>query len=734
MLAFRGDFFKKNDTTGPFLMLIKLHKTLLLAQRGLIHNSKTALIIIAVVFFGMIAGTHQLQFLLSIDDLIDPDFATHESLKKVNDQFHDKNTILLSIESNTVFEKKYLCNLQTWILDTAQKRHDLIKIQSTFGIRQAVAIGQNLKMESFLDVNCSSPDSEKEKIHNAFEKISQSPWAKILSQKKDYNLTINFIVHDPKNKKFGSIDTKVVKELQKSFSEKVSSPNVQIYWGGITTYQSHLREALDFNFILNFLMLILALVLFRLFIGSWTAGWIFTMSVLFSLAITFGFMGYARIPVDTLTNSVGLMVLISSMEDFIFVSYGMLINKWSLKKALRKFLLPSFFTSLTTAIGFGSLMTSDLGIIRRFGLVSSAASILEWAAIFLFLPALATKFPKISNIRFNSLRIKLKDPFQKKSPRSWAFILVICVAASLFFISHLYVEDSPEDYFFKNHEVSKTSKHFQESRGWTNEASLVFSSKNSEEENRRLISEIRNLSLIETVENPYDNIDFITKNLDSTDKRMIESLIENSLISKRLISDQNLIRAQLFIKSMKMSDIRNLKDQTQKICNDKCEIVGSLISYNEFSDRVINTLFSSLGTSLILVSLIIFLIRGPLSIWETFSCILSSIWGPLAILSLFIIFNIPLFFVSCVCASVLVGLAGDNAIQFIFSARDKTLEKSVESLADASLIISVTMIILTAVLLLSPLASLAKLGLLMMLGLALCYLGDLWILRGLLKK
>ena len=56
-----------------------------------------------------------------------------------------------------------------------------------------------------------------------------------------------------------------------------------------------------------------------------------------------------------------------------------------------------------------------------------------------------------------------------------------------------------------------------------------------------------------------------------------------------------------------------------------------------------------------------------------------------------------------------------------------------DSMKKASLIVSIGMVCLTFVFTLSPIASLAKLGVLIIFGFVLGYIGDIWILQGLLK-
>lgn len=704
------------------------------------RHSTAVIVITAITFIITSAGVNKLQFLLSIDDLIDPDFQTYTSLKQVNSEFKDKNTVLLSIESKEPFSKPFLCDLQGWILKTAEHRTDLAQIQTTFGIRQAVMTKNQFRMNSFLDLDCLNADPETEKIQSAFQKIQQSPWKSILTSNDGYTLTINFIVFDPEDKKFGSIDVNVVPELQKSFENEFISTHVkdkkyEVYWGGITTYQSYLRLAFDQTQMLNGLMFILSLIIFRVFLGSWKSGLIFNFTIFISMGITFGVMGFLGIPVDVLTNSTGLMMVVGCLEDFIFVVFGMMRFNWSLRKSLRRFMLPSLFTSLTTAIGFASLVTSDLSIIRRFGLISAFAAMLEWSLVYLFLPALLKKFRWFRDVKCTSPKVSLKFTQKNIIPRWLAIALCVPIVVPFILSDHLTIKDSPASFFFKDHIVLKTTDHFQKTRGWITEVSVTFNPVNSDDANRELLSKIRKINFIERVEDSYTNNDYLTEGLDRPDKRAVLDIVENSLYSNRLVSREGLHRAQLFLNSMEMDDIKVIIDSFNEICKgDRCTLVGSLISYNEFSIKILNTLFSSLGLSIFLVILLLISIRQNIPWPETISLVVSSIWGPLILLTLFIVFKIPLSFVSCICASLLEGLAGDNAIQFIFSHRKGSLDQSVDALSEASLVVTLGMMILISVFFFSAIASLAILGIYILFGLVLAFFGDVWILKGLLRK
>ena len=82
--------------------------------------------------------------------------------------------------------------------------------------------------------------------------------------------------------------------------------------------------------------------------------------------------------------------------------------------------------------------------------------------------------------------------------------------------------------------------------------------------------------------------------------------------------------------------------------------------------------------------------------------------------------------------TILVGLAGDNAIQFIF--RNKGLQKDVKFFQTASVLVTFCMIILSSSFFFSSFQSLRDLGILMIIGFVLNFIGDIYILKSLAKR
>ncbi len=722
-------------------MLQRIHLGLFSMHRAALRKPKLVLMALGFLVLVFVPYINQLQFLLAIDDLIDPNFQTYSGLKRLKDNFHDSQNIFLSIEAKPprAFTSEILCPIQKWALDLNDQRNDLLRIRSTFGLRQAEVEKNLLQFKTLIDVDCGTADLQTEKIAEGLRKIAASPWGSLLtSNTQALTLSLAF-APSRTEQRYGQFRTESVEEIQDSFKKTLSPilSQLSLHWGGVAVYQAELRKAFDRTQALNGLMLLISVLIFRIFLRSWKAGFLFVGTLLGTLSITYGVMGASKIPIDVLTNATGLMMMISCLQDFVFVTYGTTFLGYSWRKSMRKFLIPSFYTSLTTVIGFGSLMISDLSIIRRFGAISAFAATLEWVYVFIFLPAILTLLKKPL---WPTPKIRNPAPFfQKVDKIQWsrrgALLLLLILPLGLWGSRHLQIQDSPEMFFAKDHLVNQESLYLLKTRDWKAEVSLLFNTDLESSKKSQILREVSSWPELKVVESKEATENFLLEKIPMpNDRQAISNLWSTSPFAERLVS-HGIERAVLYLKTTDRADLEKIMAKTKAICPDhECELASGLISYVEFGDRVLKTLFESLFVSLILVLLVLFTLGRKLKTQPLLPVLISAIWGPLALLGLFYIFQIPVFFVSTICASVLVGLAGDNTIQFLFAARQKNISTGLKNLGFATFIVSLGMMLLTGVFFLSPIWPLQKLGSLMILGFALAWIGDVLILKGLIKK
>jgi predicted RND superfamily exporter protein len=720
----------------------KFHLFLFRWHRIALRNPKATLLITLLLIALSLAGVLRYRFLLSIDDLIDPDFGSYHALETVKKNFPDYNSIIISIEPSSMPSKALLCDIEAWAVRLDEKRQDILRISSSFGVRQAELDNKLLKFKSVFDLDCLNASDEPEKVLLGFEKLKKSPWNNLLTNNQNVITVVISFLGEGKNGRFGEFRSETVKEIRDDFEQSLKpwTDKFKVYWGGVGTYQYELRKSFYTSQVLNMVMFAVALLFFKLFFGSWGAGWWYIITVDITLTLVYGFMGFLKIPVDVLTNTTGMILMVSALEDLVFVIYGTVFLGMTWKKSMRYFLIPAFYTSLTTAVGFGSLVTSDLSIIRRFGLVSMAAGLVEWCFVFIVLPAALKIFKgkgwplPNQTVKNKVLSLLTKIPNFSISKRVSLFLL-LAFPLGIYGAFFLNIQDSPEKFFSKTHIVTQVSDHFFNTRNWRSDISLLLNSNLSINEKNNILEKARNWPNISVVEDLYSTEDYLVKKIEKPDqKEAVLKIWRSSPFALRL-KHEDQERAILYVKSLERSDLEKLIAAVNKDCpNQECELGSGLTSYVEFGERVLKTLFESLFISIVLVISIIWGLCLYFRSKHTLALIVSSIWGPFALLVTFYVFQVPVFFVTTICAAVLVGLSGDNSIQFIFHERKRDLASSVHTLAPAAFLVTIGMILLTTIFFFSPMWPLQRLGGLMMIGFLMSWIGDVLVLKGLTKK
>lgn len=718
---------------------------LLLLFRACLRNPKTTIAAFLVLYLSSFAGLKNTRFLIAIDDIIDSKFETYADLNRLKDSFNDQNHLFVKLKKSNgaEFSKEELCSIKHWIQNQVDNRADTHRFFSTLGLKKVVNTEKNFSFPNVFDIDCGALSvDESQKIHEAFNWVKNSPWHNALSSLDGKQVFIHFfLANTATNLFYGHFDTGIVpgieNDLQTNFL--TSHPGIEADWSGVSAFQYHLREGFNNTAILNLAMFFLILVVFRIFFLSWTSGILFSATIGICSTIIYGYMGYFHAPIDVISNSLSLMLFIASLEDFIFVTYiqGKYKNR-SYLFGFRKMLIPSFFTSLTTAIGFGSLYVSNLSTISRFGIWAGIAALLEWAMVFLLLPSVLKIYPKLriwttfkKNILYSAVA-KLAN-FNLYKPI--AYFLLIFYFVAFYGATKLKVTDTPEAIFSKDHVVQKTMHKMTDETGWQILVSLIFNT-NDRDTQRSIIEKTKKHPTIYSVESVTDSMEFIGRDLPEGRKDLIEMFWKNSESSRRLISEDGTERALLFLKETDMIAMNQFRDwvKTDLCPNDECEVAGTLVSYSEFGDKVLKTLLESFAVSLLIVALILVYLCIGLGLGNITKIVLSALWGPSMMVSLFYIFDIPVFYVTSIFASILVGLAGDNTIQFLFSSKNKGLHHGIDDLSNAATIVTISMIIMPCVLFLSVFAPLKTIGWLMTVGFSLGYIGDLYLYKAFIAK
>ncbi|MGZ3806738.1 MAG: hypothetical protein ACXVCE_01530, partial [Bacteriovorax sp.] len=218
-------------------------------------------------------------------------------------------------------------------------------------------------------------------------------------------------------------------------------------------------------------------------------------------------------------------------------------------------------------------------------------------------------------------------------------------------------------------------------------------------------------------------------------KDLVLNEFNRSKFAERYLADGGVERALIYLKTTNTQKINELRSKTEALCPaHECWIGGEIVAFADFSKSLIRTLFDSFFVSLLLVGMVIFYLAWATKSRNFFSLVIASFWGPAVILCLIYAFDLSINFVTCIIASTLVGLTGDNAIQFLFAAKNDDLQAGIEQRGPSSLYCALTMGLCSLVFLGSYFEAPKVLGALLAAGFLFSLIGDVWILNGLTKK
>ncbi len=106
-----------------------------------------------------------------------------------------------------------------------------------------------------------------------------------------------------------------------------------------------------------------------------------TATIVLVSVLILGVLGLFRQKLNMVSAILPSLVLIMCLEDIIFIYshyYDTPPSERDIKKTIGHVLVPCFFTSFTTAIGFFSFCTSPMKILKYFGIFAALAVVLEY--------------------------------------------------------------------------------------------------------------------------------------------------------------------------------------------------------------------------------------------------------------------------------------------------------------------------------------------------------------------
>ncbi len=715
----------------------KIHRVFVKTQRELRKRRKVTVVVFAGLTLALAPGVLKIKQLLAVEDYLSAEFKGYHELTELKEQFPENLNLTANFTklNGQPFSPEDLCNIHKWISYAGMNFPEIISSYSVFSWRRSVVDRGRVYFPRVLEP-CAT-DASLSQAENV-------PGRATLYDLKTPSLTVQLDIKYEDDETDGKnfhpeAFWKVSKFTENYWAPLRASNSIGIQWIGNGPYESYMEEGIQKSQWMNLLGFVLIMGLFYLVFGTWRSGAVFFFSLLLTYVITYEAMGWFQIPIDQLTSCLPIFILIATLEDFIYLSfYQQTHPRAHWRRSFRALVTPSFFTSLTTFIGFGSLMVSSLTVIRKFGAICAFSSMVEWAMLFFFVPLLAEKFPALRTWVKADRRQPWLDRLGRKNPfpRWFARSLLLLVAVSPLMIREIPVRDQPEKIFPTQHPLRQAIQAYYDHRSILTSASVVFNPEASDVTKMRLLNLLKQNPLVTEIEQGRAEEGFLLEQLPENLRKAASNFWKSSPAGARLFSTNGYERVIVYLNSSDHLQVDELANSIRKSCNAECFPAGVIFAYAEFSRAVFKTLFESLFLSIGLVGMVLWFLCLQMRIPKPGLIILSAFWGASIVLALVGVFQVGINFASCIFFSVLAGITGDNTVQFIFGRYSKkesaSLSDSLNHLGSGAILVSSAMMLASGVLVFSPFTSIRKLVILMAIGFLTGLIGDLWLLRGLI--
>ena len=502
-------------------------------------------------------------------------------------------------------------------------------------------------------------------------------------------------------------------EIQKRIS--VENPDINIRLGGLVMLNAAFDHYARADMATIFpLMIVIIIVLMMLLFKSplMTIALFVTMNI--AVAATMGVAGYLGIqlsPHSSIAPQIMLSVAIA-MGVHVAMSFLRYMHQHKdkalgVKSALQQNFLPLSFTSITTSIGFFSMLLSDVPPLRHLGIMCGIGMLLCFIAAIVFLPSMLMLMPfKIKQTTSVANADKhwtvALGNFVLKNRFPILLVSMVTLMPLVYGLSKLEINDHPVQLFSKKTTFRQDADFIDNNLAGTTTIQFSLESGKSgginDPEYLRSVEKFKlhllqdpmvnqvtvlsdtikrvNKSLNDNKEDYYtipDNRDNIAQYLLFYEMNLPFGLELNNEIN----IDKSAVRLVAIIKSSPSKDILAFLSRTNKWLNSEISTfttkgVSVLVMFSYMAERLSVNMFSTAGMAMLLIAFILIIALRDIKLG-----LLSLIPN---LLPIFIVFGIwslfgrTLDFTSSLIFSMTLGVVVDDTVHFMNKFRQSIYE------------------------------------------------------------
>ncbi len=578
------------------------------------------------------------------------------------------------------------------------------RCESLFSVTNFKGVGGGLETNPLMD---RAPDTVEDAKRIQADAMKSPLFMDSLVSKDGQMTAINLYVDvDPSDPEFHTQFSKKVDEVTAKYQGKFD----RVFQFG----NSYGRRSIGENIILDQARIVplSCLVLIGTIIialRNFGAGIMPMITAGSSVICTFGFMVVAGIPLNVLTVIVpSILLVIGSAEDLHMMhEYLESIEETngdrdgSINIMASKLGLAVFMTSVTTVIGFASIMYNDITMLVQFGLVSTVALTANCFATFTFGPALLHFFGP-TKVRKHEAKVHFVDAFFKNvangtlalvnNPKRKIVIIVVLSVLTVAMFGSIFLVKVNNDfmgYFKADSEIRKRSDTLHKELAG---AQTFFIRINSgmpdtfkQSEYLSLVASLQQYMAakgwFDKTESLADRVALIHREMNNGDKKFFAIPADSNLVSQYLLFFQrdeisrfvspDFSEVSIMVRHNVSSsyEITNILEELQTYMkknmnpNFKFEFTGEYILINKAAESLVWNSVTSLALTLFIVFMCMYFL-----FWSFKAGMISlvpNIFPIVAIFGIMGLMDIPLNVGTAMVADIAIGIAVDDTIHFM---------------------------------------------------------------------
>jgi len=415
------------------------------------------------------AGIFKLQFSADLRVFFSDDNPELQNLEKFERAFTKTGSVVFIIhpDSNNIFSRDSLTAIEeltthAWEIPHSSSVHSLSNFSYTRADEDELIVEDLVTNPSEL----SDADLARIKAFALQEPMLQHS----LVSESGHVATVTVTITTPEGV---STNPEILAQHSKQLAEQIGKkyPDIAIYLSGTEIFNFAFTEvSRDDMAILYPLMFGIMVIMMFLLLRSFTGVAITLMIIMASAMSGMGIAGWLGISLTTASTIAPIIILTVAVADSVHLLVSMLFfmrqgkNRIdAITEALKVNMQPVFLTSLTTAIGFLSMVTSDSPPFRDLGIIVAIGVTAAFLYSVLLLPALIAILPitvptaSDKKTDFNTLIMDTLSNFVISNKRVLLWVMSAVLITLALGLQRIELYDNFVEYFDDRYEVRRVT-------------------------------------------------------------------------------------------------------------------------------------------------------------------------------------------------------------------------------------------------------------------------------------